>query len=71
MVNVPPRDLTPLNPILGDSSLSSQTLNFEGTIVDIGDYYYDDRMKSIEKRSNKRKRGEAGKSKSYVGRVVE
>jgi hypothetical protein len=46
-------------------------LNFEGTVVAIRDYYYDDKMKSIEKRSNKRKRGEAGKSRSYVGRVVE
>jgi hypothetical protein len=58
-------------PSLGDSSFSSQALNFEGTVVAIEDYYYDDRMKSIEKRSNKRKRGEATKSKSSAGRVVE
>jgi hypothetical protein len=55
----------------GDSSLSSQDLNFEGTVVAIRDYYYDDKMKSIEKRSNKRKRGESNKSRSSVGRVVE
>jgi hypothetical protein len=71
IVNVPPQDFTPLNAILGDSSLSSQDLNFEGTVVAIRDYYYDDKMKSIEKRSNKRKRGEANKSRSSVGRVVE
>jgi hypothetical protein len=62
---------TPINAIPSDSSLSSQALNFEGTVVAIKDYYYDDRTKSIEKRSNKRKRGESTKSRSYVGRVVE
>jgi hypothetical protein len=39
--------------------------------VVIGDYYYDDRTKSIEKRSNKRKRGESSKSISSMRRVVE
>jgi len=39
--------------------------------VAIGDYYYDDKMKSIEKRYNKIKRGETSKSRSSIGRVVE
>jgi hypothetical protein len=45
-------------------------LNFEGIVVAIKEYYYD-RMKRMEKRSNKIKRGEAIKSRSSVGRVVE
>jgi hypothetical protein len=28
---------------------------FEGAVITVGDYYYDERTKSIEKRSNKRK----------------
>jgi hypothetical protein len=71
IVNMPPQDYTPLNAIPGDSSFSSQALNFEGTVVAIGDYYYDNKMRSIEKRSNKRKRGEDTRSKSSAGRVVE
>jgi hypothetical protein len=71
IVNIPPQEYTPLNAIPGDSTFSSQVLNFEGTVVAIGDYYYDDRTKSIEKRSNKRKRGESTKSRSSTGRVLE
>jgi hypothetical protein len=71
IVNMPPQDYTPLNVILGDSSFSSQALNFEGTVVAIGDYYYDNKMRSIEKRSNKRKRGEDTRSKSSAGRILE
>jgi hypothetical protein len=55
IVNIPPQDFTPLNAIPGDSSLLSQALNFKGTVVAIRYYYYDDRTKSIEKRSNKEK----------------
>jgi hypothetical protein len=71
MVNISPLEYTPLNAIPGDSTSSSQIMSFEGTVVAIGDYYYDDRTKSIEKRSNKRKRGESTKSRSSTGRVVE
>jgi hypothetical protein len=39
--------------------------------VSIVDYYYDGRTKSIEKRSNKRKRGESAKSRSSTGKVLE
>jgi hypothetical protein len=33
IVNIPPQEYTPLNVILGDSTFSSQVLNFEGTVV--------------------------------------
>jgi hypothetical protein len=61
----------PSIPFLGNTTFSSQILSFEGVVVVVGDYYYDDRTKSIEKRSNKRKRGESTKSRSSTGRVVE
>jgi hypothetical protein len=50
-VNVPPLEYTPISTIPGDSSFSSQALNFEGSVVAIGDYYFDNRTRSIEKRS--------------------
>jgi hypothetical protein len=71
IVNMPPHDYTPLNVIPGDSSFSSQALNFEGIVVAIGDYYYDNKTRSIEKRSNKRKRGEDTRSKSFARRILE
>jgi hypothetical protein len=71
IVNIPPPEYTPISSIPGDSSLSSQALNFEGSVVAIGDYYFDNRTRSIEKRSMKRKRGEDTKSKSYAGRILE
>jgi len=46
-------------------------LSFEGVVVAIGYYYYDDMTKSIEKMSNKRKMGEYMKSILSTGRVVE
>jgi hypothetical protein len=71
MVNISPLEYTPLNSIPGFCTFSSQIMSFKGTVVAIGDYYYDDRTKSIEKRSNKRKRGESTNSISSTGRVVE
>jgi hypothetical protein len=71
IINIPPQDYTPINAIPGDSSFSSQALNFEGTVVAIKYYYYDEKIKIIEKISNKRKTGEATKYKSYAGRIVE
>jgi len=70
-VNIPPLEYTPISSIPGDSSLSSQALNFEGSVVAIGDYYFDNRTRSIEKRSVKRKRGEDSNSKSHVERILE
>jgi hypothetical protein len=71
IVNIPPPEYTPISSIPGDSSLSSQALNFEGSVVTIGDYYFDNRTRSIEKRSTKIKRGEDSKSKSHAGRILE
>jgi hypothetical protein len=55
-VNIPPLEYTPISSIPGDSSLSSQALNFEGSVVAIGDYYFDNRTRSIEKRSFEKKK---------------
>jgi hypothetical protein len=57
MVNMPPREYTPISTILGDFSFSSEALNFEGSVVAIGEYYFDNRKRSIEKTSTKKKRG--------------
>jgi hypothetical protein len=69
-VNIPPLEYTPISSIPGDSSLSSQALNFEGYLVAIGDYYFNNRTRSIEKRSMKRKRGEESNSNSHEGRIL-
>jgi hypothetical protein len=61
IVNISPQEYTPLTAIPGNLTFSSQILSFEGVVMVVGDYYYDDRTKSIEKRSNKRKRGDSTK----------
>jgi hypothetical protein len=38
IVNIPPPEYTPISTIPGDSSLSTQALNFEGSVVAIGEY---------------------------------
>jgi hypothetical protein len=70
-VNIFPHEYTPINSILGNTTFSSQILSFEGVFVVVGDYYYNERMKRIEKRLYKRKRGESSKSRSFIGIVVE
>jgi hypothetical protein len=50
IVNIPPLESTPISSIPGYSSLSSQALNFEGSEVVIGNYYFDNITRSIEKR---------------------
>jgi len=54
--NIPSLEYTPIRSIPGYSSLSSQALNFEGSIVAIGEYYFNNRTRSIDKRSTKIKR---------------
>jgi len=71
IVNTSPQDYTPINVILRDSSFSSQDLNFEGTMVSIRDYYYENKTRSIGKRSSKRNRGEDTRSNSSIGIVLE
>jgi len=44
--------------IPGNVSFSSHTLNFDDVVVEVGEYYYSDKNKEIEKRKNKRKRGD-------------
>jgi hypothetical protein len=57
--------------IPGNSTFSTEVLNFDGVVVVVGDYYYNDKTRSIEKRSNKRKRGESTNTQSSIGRVIE
>jgi len=71
IVNIYPREYTPLTVIPGNSTFSSQILSFEGVVVVVGDWYYDDRTKSIERRSNKIKRGDSFKPISSTRRIVE
>jgi hypothetical protein len=71
IVNMTPQEYTPISTILGYSSLSSQALNFESFVVAIGEYYFDNRTRSIEKISTKSKIIEDMRSKLYVGMVVE
>jgi hypothetical protein len=70
IVNIPPSEYTPIRTIPRDSYLSSQALNFEGLIVVIGDYYFYNRTRSIEKTLTKRKRGEDTRSNSFARRVL-
>jgi hypothetical protein len=56
ILNIPPLEYTPIISIPRDSSLSSQALKFEGYIVAIGDYYFENRTRII-KRSSKIKIG--------------
>jgi hypothetical protein len=39
-VNITPPEHAPISTIPEDSSLSCQALNFEGFVVAIGDYYF-------------------------------
>jgi hypothetical protein len=43
--------------IPGNLSFSSQVLNLDDVVVAVGEYYYSNKTKGIEKRKNKRKRG--------------
>jgi hypothetical protein len=56
IVNIPPQECTPLMAIPGNSTFSSQVLNLDDVVVSVGEYYYSNKTKGIEKRSNKRKR---------------
>jgi len=71
IMNISPPEYTPIISIPRDSSRSSQSLNFEGSIVAIGDYYFDNKTRSIENISKKIKRGEESKSKSHAERILE
>jgi len=67
ILNIPPPKYTPISTIPRDSS---QALNFEGSVLAIGDYYFDRKVRSIEKISSKRKRGEEARLNSSIGRVL-
>jgi len=44
-----PHEYTTLNEIPSNTTFSSQILSFEGVVVVVGDYYYDDRKKTLKK----------------------
>jgi hypothetical protein len=62
IVNIPIHECTPLNSIPGNFSYSSQLLELEDVVVVVGEYYYNNKTKGIEKISNKRKRIETSLS---------
>jgi hypothetical protein len=56
MFDTPIEECTPLESIPGSLSVTSAGLGFEGAVVIVGDYYYNHKMRSIEKITPKRKR---------------
>jgi hypothetical protein len=57
IINIPPQECTPLMAIPGNLSFSSQVLNFDDVVVAVGEYYYSDKTKGIEKRKERGKEG--------------
>jgi hypothetical protein len=69
-VNIPIHACTPLKSIPGNFSYSSQLLELEDVVVVVGEYYYNNSTKGIEKRSNKRKIGETSLNKGSSDRDI-
>jgi len=46
-------------------SYSSQVLELDNGVVIVGEYYYNNSTKAIEKRSNKRKKGEFSRGQKH------
>jgi hypothetical protein len=57
IIDIPTQECTPLMAIPSDFS-SSQVLKLDEVVVVVGEYYYNDKTKGVEKRSRKRKRGD-------------
>jgi hypothetical protein len=55
MVKIPPHECTTLMDIPGNATFSSQVTNFNDFVVFVGEYYYINKTKWVEKTSNKRK----------------
>jgi hypothetical protein len=51
-------------------SYSSQVLELDNVVVVVGEYYYNNKTREIERRSNKRKRGEYSLSQEYFERNI-
>jgi hypothetical protein len=58
IVDIPPQECTPLMSIPRKFFFSSQVLKLDEVVVEVGEYYYNEKTKGIEKRSRKRKRGD-------------
>jgi hypothetical protein len=59
IVTIPIEECTPLEVIPGNISYTSQELGLDEVVVVVGDYYYIHKTMTIERRINKRKRGES------------
>jgi hypothetical protein len=70
IVNIPIHSCTLLKSIPGNFSFSSQLLELEDVVVVVGEYYYNNSTKGIEKRSSKRKRGETSLNKESFDRMI-
>jgi hypothetical protein len=57
--------------IPGNSYYSSQVLELEEVVVEVGEYYYINKIRGIEKISKKRKRGETNLSQGSSNRSIE
>jgi hypothetical protein len=69
--NIPPREYTPIMTFPDNSTFSTKVLDFDGSVVVVGDYFYTNKTRSMEKRSNKRKRGESTNTQSSTRRIIE
>jgi hypothetical protein len=56
---IPIEECTPLASIPGNISYTSQELGMDDVVVVVGEYYYNHKTRDIERRINKRKRGES------------
>jgi len=70
IVTIPIEECNPLAAISGNLSYTSQELGIDDDVVDVGDYYYNHNTRAIERRTNKRKRGEATLKKEYSKRSI-
>jgi hypothetical protein len=57
--------------IPGKFSFSSQVLELDEIVVEVGEYYYNNKTRGIEKWSNKRKRGDTTLIQGSTKRTIE
>ena len=63
-------ECTPLAPIPGNISYTSQELGLDDVVVNVGGYYYSHKTRAIERRINKIKRGEFVPNKEPFERII-
>jgi len=52
-------------------SFSSQVIKLDDVVVAVGEYYYNEKNKGINKRTRKRKRGDTTLSQGSTKRIIE